>query len=106
MSGVKMVKSLSSAIATVTGKYGKVTVAYVAETDGWRRTMLSSQAQDEFVGAVEKEAKAGNFGPEVTTVALMEQPHQSENDQRTHWTAFEVKNNDLEQGTTRHLATK
>ncbi|KAK3904459.1 hypothetical protein C8A05DRAFT_42450 [Staphylotrichum tortipilum] len=100
---VNTIKSVSQAVATVVGKYGTVTVAYVQETDAWRRTFLSSKAAAEFTAAVEKEAKSGALGPDVTTVALMRTPHESDKDARTHWTAFAVKNNDLNQGTTRHI---
>ncbi|KAH8907762.1 hypothetical protein BR93DRAFT_967639 [Coniochaeta sp. PMI_546] len=86
---VNQVKSISQAVATVAGKYGMVTVAYVQETDAWRRTFLSSKAAADFTVAVEKEAN--------------EKPHESEKDARTHWTVFAVKNNDLNQGTTRHI---
>jgi hypothetical protein len=121
---VNKIKSVSQAIATVVGKYGTVTVAYAQETDKWRRSFLSSKAAAEFTAAVEKEAKTGALGPDVTTVALVqvqlllqpardcqpltqkfpsETPHESEKDSRTHWTAFAIKNDDLSQGTTRHI---
>ncbi|KAB5513402.1 hypothetical protein GE09DRAFT_1179771 [Coniochaeta sp. 2T2.1] len=80
---VNMVKSISQAIATVAGKYGMATA--------------------DFTAAVEREAKSGALGRDVTTVALMQQPHESEKDARTHWTVFAVKNNDSNQRTTRHI---
>ncbi|KAB5513626.1 hypothetical protein GE09DRAFT_1266685 [Coniochaeta sp. 2T2.1] len=95
---VKTVKSISQAIATVAGKHSMVTVAYVRETDAWRRTLLSDKAAAEFTAVVEREAKSGALGKDVTIVALMERPHESEKDSRTYWTVFAIKNNDLNQG--------
>lgn len=69
---VNVVKSISEAIATVAGRYGMVTVVYAQETDSWRRSYLSSKAAADFTAAVEKEAKSGALGRDVTTVALMQ----------------------------------
>ncbi|KAK0741436.1 hypothetical protein B0T18DRAFT_420148 [Schizothecium vesticola] len=77
---VKMVKTVSQAFTTVMGIYGPVTVAYVQETDTWKRDFLSHQAMTEFAAAVERQAKSGELSADVTTVALMETPHQSAND--------------------------
>lgn len=120
---VKMIKAVSQAFATVHGIHGPVTVAYIKETDRWRRDFLSNQAMTDFTAVVKKQASSGALGPEVTTVALLqvqhilaatddskltcefhrEAPHQSQNNSRTHWTAFAIKNNDLAQGSTRHF---
>jgi hypothetical protein len=69
---VNMVKSISQAIGTVTGKYGTVTVAYVQQTDAWKRTFLSDKTAADLTAAVERKAKAGELEPDVTTVALMQ----------------------------------
>ncbi|KAH8157457.1 hypothetical protein CIB48_g10791 [Xylaria polymorpha] len=69
---VNMVKSISQAIGTVTGKYGAVTVAYVQQTDAWKRTFLSDKTAADFTAVVEKEAKSGALDRDVTTVALMQ----------------------------------
>ncbi|KAI1423749.1 hypothetical protein F5Y12DRAFT_716015 [Xylaria sp. FL1777] len=87
---VNMVRSISQVIGTVAGKYGTVAVAYVQQTDAWKRAYLSDKTMAEFTAVVEREAN--------------ENPHQSESDARTHWTVFAIKNNDLNQGTTRHIS--
>ncbi|KAJ8109112.1 hypothetical protein ONZ43_g6230 [Nemania bipapillata] len=69
---VNTVKSISHAIGVVIGKYGAVTVAYVKQTDAWRRTYVSDEALADFTTVVEKEAKSGALDRDVTTVALLQ----------------------------------
>ncbi|KAK2735652.1 hypothetical protein FQN55_002163 [Onygenales sp. PD_40] len=65
-----------------------VKVGYVDQTENWKRTHLSPETQQKFKNTTEK--LLPSLKVDTDTVALQETPHESESDNRTHFTAVEI----------------
>ncbi|KAF2253496.1 hypothetical protein BU26DRAFT_477762 [Trematosphaeria pertusa] len=78
-------KVVSSAAIKTIQKSGKdIALRYATTTEAWQRTYLATSEQDKFSAAMEKTDVPSN----TATAILVEKPHESQNDRRTHFTTI------------------
>ncbi|KAF2245082.1 hypothetical protein BU26DRAFT_490206 [Trematosphaeria pertusa] len=80
MSATKIVSS--AAIKTIQKSGKDIALKYATMTEAWQRTYLATSEQNKFSAAIEKTDVPSN----TATAILVEKPHESQNDSRTHFT--------------------
>ncbi|KAF1913101.1 hypothetical protein BDU57DRAFT_541773 [Ampelomyces quisqualis] len=77
-------KVMSSAAIKTIQKSGKdIRLRYATTTEAWQCTHLATSEQNKFSAAMEKT----NVPPNTAIAILVEKPHESQNDNRTRFTA-------------------